>query len=142
MKKMLFAGAAVLALGVGSYSVYADGADNNESEYENAYENVEDYGPRHYKNDPGFNREENLTDEKRQERFDNHQEERSEYREERIQSALEDGRMTEEEAEEWRTESAERNQDSKENRFSRRGHHGQSRGRRHGRHNRSGGCAY
>lgn len=112
MKRILLAGALIVTMGIGAFSVYADSASVNE--------NNQTYGQMHH-NGLGrdrFNKDgENFTEEERQEWFENRHTERSEHRDERIQLALEEGWITEEEAAEREAELAERDQFQTNNRY-------------------------
>lgn len=125
MKKILLASAAALTLGVGAYSAYAaDGPATNRGNYDNPSEYVEEYGPQYRRHGQrNFN-----NDQERFNRFEGTREERDAFREERIQDALRDGRITEDEAAHWRQEIKERDDYADEYGYSNRGHHG---GRRH-----------
>lgn len=122
MKKIILGSALVATLGIGAFSVYADSAPVNE--FGRGYSHMSDSG-----NQAKTDRE-IFTEEERQEWFDERQAERSAYREERIQLALDEGWITEEEAAERRAELAERDRLYEENGFSNRGyHHGGMRNR-------------
>lgn len=121
MRKILLAGAVVAIMGIGAVSVYAESTTTNEF----------DRGYGHMMSDNGFNRNRAKLDseiftEERQIQFDERQAERAEYREERIQLALDEGWITEEEAAERRSELAERDLLHEENRFYGHGFHGGS----------------
>ncbi len=123
MKKILLASALLATIGIGAGSVYADSPSTNE--FDRGYGHMSDDGG----NRGRINLDrENLTEEERQERFDERQAERAEYREERIQLALAEGWITEEEAAERRAEFTERDRLHEENGFgSGRYHHGGTR---------------
>lgn len=133
MKKILLASTLVATLGIGAVSVYADSPSENEFNrgYSHMSNNAVERGR--------FNKDgEIFTEEERQEWFNERQTERSEYREERIQFALDEGWITEAEATERRAELAERDQLHEENGFGGRKSHG---GMRNGyRENRSYRC--
>lgn len=135
MKRILLASAAVAIMGIGAVSVYADSTVTNEF----------DQGSGHMMNENSFIRTRGkqdsdiFTEEERQIHFDERQAERAEYREERIQLALDEGWITEEEATERRAEYAERDRVYEENGFSSRGyHHGDM--RKENRQGRAYGC--
>lgn len=116
MKKILLASALVATMGIGAFSVYADSSDTTEFD--------RDYG--HMYNDDINKSQSNreiFTDEERQEWFDGRQAEQLERREERIEAALLDGRITEDEAVEWRAENEENNRFREGNGFNRNSHH-------------------
>lgn len=105
--KKLFLAIVVLVLGAGAFKIYAEG-DYPDRIYEDTEEYRESYrGGRHR------NQNEN--------RFSNE--------ERRIQNALEDGRISKEEANNWENELEDRDADREENDFAPRGHHHESRNR-------------
>ncbi len=93
MKKILLVGALVFTMVVGAFAAYADSPDSNRFSFGRGYGHMNGYE---------FNREVDLNDEDREQWINERQEERTEYREERIKDALEDGTITEEQAKEWR----------------------------------------
>lgn len=120
MKKILLASALVTTMGIGAFSVYADSSDG--------YEFNRGYG---HMSSNNLNRghsnvdREIFTEEERQEWFDQRQAERSEHRDERIQLALDEGWITEEEAAERRAELEERDRLHEKSDFAGSGfHHG------------------
>lgn len=118
MKKRLFAGALIATMGIGAFSVFADSAPVDE--FDRGYGHMSDKGGNRSKSDLEI-----LTEEERQEWFDQRQAKRSEYREERIQLALAEGWITEEEAAERRADFTERDRLYEEGEFSNTGfHHG------------------
>lgn len=123
MKKIVLASALLATIGIGAGSVYAGSPSTNE--FDRGYGHMRDSEV----NRGRINLDrENLTEEERQGRFDERQAERAEYREERIQLALEEGWISEEEAEERRAEFAERDRLYEASGFdSGRHHHGGTR---------------
>ncbi len=145
MKRMLMVGALVFTMAVGTFTVYADsnevngfslgrgyhhmgggefnrGMDLNGEEREELLEKKKEF----------FENQSNLTDEERQELFKEMQEERVKSREERINKALEEGTMTEEQARELRAHCAEMAKLHEENGFIGGKFQGANPGRRHG----------
>lgn len=126
MKRILLAGALIMTMGIGAFSVYADSTSVNE--YNQTYSQMHHNGLGRGR----FNKDgENFTEEERQEWFENRQAERSEHRDERIKLALEEGWITEEEAAEREAELAERDQFQQENRYSNRRSYNGGMGRRY-----------
>ena len=124
MKKILLAGAAVLTLGVGAYSVYAEAED---SIVLDRYENTNEFRPGAHRR--GYD--------ERDAWFDGMQHDRHEYREERIQSDLDSGRITEQEANRWREQIAEKERYYEENGRYRYDHHNRGNRNRYGHYNSS-----
>lgn len=135
MKKKILVGVLVLTLVLGAISVYADSPDMNE--YGRGYGQMDGSGYGHMNGNPynqenkRINRSEdnewtennrgfcgnqrNLTEEEREEWFQETQEERSEYREESIKRDLENGIIDQDQADKWRAHFAERDEFHKEN---------------------------
>ena len=131
MKKTLLVVVLVLALAIGTFASYADSIEIRSGEFERGIGFMQGggFGFRHRENFEGraccFDGFENLSQEERQEVFKERAELRDEYREERIKLALEEGRISKEEAEEWRTHFAEMDKLREEQGFTRgRGHMG------------------
>lgn len=116
MKKLLFAIVSIVTLGFGALTIFADSPDTNNIGTE--YETIPRNGMHH--NYRG-------SDELSSREF----EEQKEYRNERIDEAVEDGRISEEEAAEWKKEIEEMDSFDDSDRF----HHGRSH-RRNSRHRR------
>lgn len=138
MKKTLLVVVLVFALAIGTFASYGDSIEIRSEEFERGIGFMQGgFGTRHREDFDQraccFDDFENLSEEERQELFKERMELRDEYREERIKLALEEGRISKEEAEEWRTHFAEMDKLREEEGFTRgRGHHmGQGR-RSHG----------
>ena len=130
MKKILFASAAVLTLGVGAYSVYADGPDTVEEDYEFVEESDRGYRA----SSRAYAETADMTEDERDAWFDEMHRDRREYQEERIQSDLEAGRISEEEASQWLEDLAEDERYYEENGRYRRGHHDERKRNGYGHH--------
>lgn len=89
MKKVLLAGVLVFTMAVGAFAVYADSADTNEFPSERGYGNIMEKGNEQ-------NREIDLNNQETKEW-------RNERQEERINEALKNGTITEEQANERRS---------------------------------------
>lgn len=123
MKKVILAGTLLATIGIGSLSVYAAAPATSEV----VPEYGQQVGHRRNQSRTSFDRD-IFTEEERQEWEDQHHLERSTHQEERIQLALSEGWITEEEAAERRDELAERDRFYEENGFSDRDyHHGRMR---------------
>lgn len=130
MKRIILAVALIMTLGFSAFTVLASSPDINEF----------DSGFGHM-NGNEFNRNRNFTDQERENWIDEERQEwmdeRATHREERIEDALQEGSITEEEAAQFREE----NQWSRKNESTRRGfHHNGMRNRRH--HYSTGGCHF
>src|SRR5665648_810793 len=90
---MLVIGVLVLTMVVGAFAVYADSPSTNVFSFGRGYGHM---------NGNDFNGEIDVNDQEREEWINEIQEERTEYREERIKYALENGTITQEQAIEWR----------------------------------------
>lgn len=164
MKRILLVGVLVFTLVIGAFAVYADSPATgefgfgrgyghmggnayghmNNSEFNRRIDLTEEEREEWFQNRQNFFEErENFTEEERQEWFNEMQDERAEYREERIKLALQEGTITEEQAAEWRTHFEEMDKFHEENGFVGRGFQGGMMGRGHGRANgMMGGCGF
>lgn len=153
MKKLILVGVLVFTLAIGAFAVYADSPDDYSFGFGRGYGHhmggyghmrSDEYGKRIDLSDEEreewlesrnefFMNQSDLTEEEWEELFEERQEERQKYREERIKRALEEGIITEEEANEWREHFSEMDEFHEENGFVGRGCHG-GRGRGYGRH--------
>lgn len=109
MKKILLVGLLVFTMAVGAFAVYADSPATGEFGF------TRGHGHMNRQTFDGMNSGEfrgriDLSEEERQE-------ERAEYREERIKRALEEGRITEAQAREWRAHFEEMDKFHEENGF-------------------------
>ncbi|NMA49117.1 MAG: hypothetical protein GX947_05030 [Tissierellia bacterium] len=106
MKKILLVGVLVFTMVIGAFAVYADSPSANMFSFGRGYSHMNGYE---------FNREIDLIDEDREQWINDRQEERMEYREERIKNALKNGAITQEQATEWREHFAEMDELYEEN---------------------------
>jgi len=90
---MLVIGVLVLTMVVGAFAVYADSPNKNVFAFGRGYGHM---------NGNEFNRGIDLNDEEREQWINEGQEGRIEYREERVNNALKNGTITEEQATKWR----------------------------------------
>ncbi|MDN6195050.1 MAG: hypothetical protein L0L39_01835 [Atopostipes suicloacalis] len=141
MKKIIFAVTALLALVAGSYSIYADSGGPKESKIENRREYKRNDSSRNFDSTHRFTKWQDMTESERQDWFEERHNNRFRNREDRIKNALDEGRITEEEAADLKEELAESKEYDKENEFSPRVYHQSNRGRRN-KSSFNGHCAY
>lgn len=126
MKKLFLAGAAVLTLGAGAYSVYADGTDSIQEE---KVEYIEEFRPGFRGGHRAYEDTRDMTNEERDAWFDEMHRDRREYQEEQIELDLEASRITEEEEADWREDIEENERYYEENGRPSYDHHGYRRNR-------------
>jgi hypothetical protein len=132
LKKILLVGVFVFTMVVGAFAVYADSPNTNVFSSGRGYGHSSERGYGHM-NGNEFNREIDLNDEEREQLINERQEERTEYREERINNAFENGSITEEQATQWRGHFTEMDEFYKENGYIGGSCHGGSAERGYGR---------